>query len=109
MTFIGAASAFKDQIHIGVDFFVKMFPPKYQRHAYRVDIVLITLFSALSTVIGYLWTIDIWGTLSPALELPIALALYAAFPTGSIIICVHGIRKLVSKNTMQRIEEEGLL
>lgn len=106
MTFIGSASAFKDQIHIGVDFFVELLPEQFKRHANIIDIVLITFFSGITTVIGYIWTIDVWGTLSPALELPISIVLYAAFPTGSAIICILGIRQLTNECVTQNSKEE---
>lgn len=109
MTFIGAACAFKDKIHIGVDFFVGLLPLKYQRYMRMADIVLISFFSACATIIGYMWTIDVWGTLSPALELPIALVLYAAFPTGSALICILGIRQIKHPDTKQSFKEEELI
>lgn len=108
MTFIGSASAFKDQIHIGVDFFVELLPDKQRRYANVMDIALITLFSAIATVVGYMWTADVWGTLSPALELPLSLVLYAAFPTGSMLICVFGLRQLANQNTNQKSKEEAV-
>jgi TRAP-type C4-dicarboxylate transport system permease small subunit len=109
MIFIGAACVFKDKIHIGVDFFVSLLPLKYQRYMHVVDLVLITLFSACSAVIGYMWTIDVWGTLSPALELPIALLLYAAFPTSSAIICILGIMQLAHKDTEPLSKKEDMI
>lgn len=108
MTFIGSASAFKDRIHIGVDFFVELLPLKYRHYANVMDIVLITLFSGILTVVGYMWTVDVWGTLSPALELPISLVLYAALPTGSALICIFGIRQLANSNEIEKKEEESI-
>ena len=108
MTFIGSASAFKDHIHIGVDFFVDLLPSQYKFYADWIDIFLITVFSGAATFIGYMWTADVWGTLSPALELPISIVLYAAFPTASIIICVSGIRQLLVNEINQKQEEEIL-
>jgi len=94
MTFIGSIGAFKDRIHIGVDFFVNLLPERYKFFMGVFDILLITCFSGIAACIGYMWTIDVWGTLSPALGLPISLLLYAAFPTASTYICVLGIRQL---------------
>lgn len=108
MTFIGSASAFKDHIHIGVDFFVELLPSKYKYYANWIDIFLITVFSGVATLIGYMWTADVWGTLSPALELPISIVLYGAFPTASIIICVLGARQLLTNNVNQKQEEDIL-
>ena len=108
MTFIGAAGAFKDHIHIGVDFFVDLLPSRYKHWASILDVILITLFSGFATVVGYMWTVDVWGTLSPAVELPISIVLYAAFPTGSAIICIMGIRQLWMNDVKQNQEEELL-
>jgi len=106
MTFLGSASAFKDHIHIGVDFFVELLPARYKRFAKRMDILLITLFSGIVAVIGYIWTVEVWGTLSPALELPIAIVIYAALPTASAIICVLGIRQLANNDLEPKQKEE---
>jgi len=109
LTFIGAASVFKDKKHIGVDYFVGLLPCSVQKYAHLFDVVLITLFSVVATVIGYCWTVDIWGTLSPALELPIAVILYAAFPTSSLLIAILGVRQLMKKNQSQETTKEGAL
>ncbi|MDR1119846.1 MAG: TRAP transporter small permease [Dysgonamonadaceae bacterium] len=106
MTFIGAAAAFKDRMLIGVDFFVQLLPAKYRRLADWTDVFLVTAFSLIATVLGYIWTYDVWGTLSPALELPLALLLYAAFPTASAIICIVGIRRLLNNDLSNDREEE---
>jgi TRAP-type C4-dicarboxylate transport system permease small subunit len=106
LTFIGAAAAFKDRMLIGVDYFVQLLPAKYQRFANWVDVLLVTAFSLIATVLGYVWTYDVWGTLSPALELPLALLLYAAFPTASVIICIVGIRRLLTNDLMNEDEKE---
>jgi len=107
MTFIGSVGAFKDRIHIGVDFFIELLPERFKYLMKILDILLITCFSGIAAVVGYLWTIDVWGTLSPALGLSISLILYAAFPTASIIICVLGIRQLQKEAITHTRKEES--
>ena len=91
MTFVGAAAAFRDNIHIGVDFFVSLLPASAGKFMGIVDKVLVVSVSAVLTVIGVFWTVDVWGMLSPAVGLPIALVLYAALPVGSALIVYYGI------------------
>lgn len=97
MTFIGAAIAFRDNVHIGVDFFVSVLPAPVRKFMSALDKILIIVVSLVLAVVGFFWTVDSWGMLSPAAGLQIALALYAALPVGAILTVYYGIRNKKGK------------
>jgi C4-dicarboxylate transporter DctQ subunit len=94
ITFLGAALCFRDRMHLGVDFLIEKIPGKYRILLIIFNTLLITLFNGFIIVIGFSWVINVSGTLSPALSLPLNIVFYAALPTSAVISFVYGLLRI---------------
>lgn len=97
MTFIGGALCFRDKLHIGVDYFISLLPKQLQSVMRLLGISAVILFSAIAAVSGFLWVIKTRGTHTPALEWPLNIVFYAAFPVGGAMTVYYGIKRFVSE------------
>lgn len=97
ITFLGAVICFRDGIHLKVDFLSERVPAKQKTILDFLDTFLITLFSGVMTVIGFLWVVNVSGTLSPALGLPLNIVFYAAFPVSTTFTFIYGLIRLINQ------------
>ena len=102
ITFLGAALCFRDRMHLGVDFLVEKLPLKYKPILVIFNTLVITIFNGIMIIIGFSWVIDVSGTISPAVGLPLNIVFYAALPTSAAITFIYGIIRL--KKEIKRIE-----
>lgn len=101
ITFLGAALCFRDRMHLGVDFLIEKIPEKYRMYLVIFNSLIITLFNGFMVVIGFSWVIQVSGTLSPALSLPLNIVFYAALPATAVISVIYGILRM--KEEIKRI------
>jgi len=94
ITFLGAAICFRDRIHLKVDFLMNKLPDKYKVLMEILNTILVTVFSVIITVIGFLWVINVSGTLSPAMGLPLNIVFYAALPVSAGFTFIYGLARL---------------
>jgi TRAP-type C4-dicarboxylate transport system permease small subunit len=94
ITFLGAAICFRDRIHLKVDFLVSKLPDKYRVLLEITNTLLITVFSGIMSIIGFLWVINVSGTLSPAIGLPLNIVFYAAYPVSAVFTFIYGLFRL---------------
>lgn len=102
ITFIGVALCFRDRMHLGVDFLMEKLPLKYKPILVIFNTLVITIFNGIMIIIGFLWVIDVSGTISPAVGLPLNIVFYAALPTSAAISFIFGIIRI--KKEIKRIE-----
>lgn len=89
ITFLGAAICFRDRLHLGVDFLIEKIPSKYQMILGVFNTSLIILFNGFMVISGFSWVIDVSGTISPALGLPLNIVFYAALPVSSVLAIIY--------------------
>ena len=94
ITFLGAAICFRDRIHLKVDFLTNKLPVKYGILMEVLNTLLIIIFSGIMLVVGTLWVINVSGTLSPAMGLPLNIVFYAAFPVSAVLTFLYGLARL---------------
>lgn len=94
ITFFGAALCFSEKMHLGVDFIVRKLPRKLGKYLLLVNTLLIVLFNGVMVFIGFSWVINVSGTLSPAVGLPLNIVFYSALPVSAVISVVYGVRRL---------------
>ena len=94
ITFIGAALCFREKMHLGVDFLIRKLPRKFSKYQLVVNTLLIVLFNGLMVLIGFSWVINVSGTLSPAVGLPLNIVFYAALPVSAVISVIYGVVRL---------------
>lgn len=101
ITFLGAGICFRDKIHLKVDFLNNKLPAKYKTLLEVINTILITVFSGSMAVTGFLWVINVSGTLSPAMGLPLNIVFYAAFPVSALFTFIYGLIRL--KKELQKL------
>lgn len=101
ITFLGAALCFRDRMHLGVDFLVEKIPLKYKPFLEIFNTLVITIFNGIMIIIGFSWVINVSGTISPAVGLPLNIVFYAALPTSAAISFIYGIIQI--KKQIERI------
>ena len=94
ITFLGAAICFREKMHLGVDFLVQKVPLRFRKYLLVFNTLIIILFNILMVLIGFSWVINVSGTLSPAVGLPLNIVFYAALPVSAVISVVYGIVRL---------------
>ena len=94
ITFLGAGICFRDRIHLKVDFLVSKLPDKYQIFLEIANTLLITAFSGIMAILGFLWVINVSGTLSPAIGLPLNIVFYAAYPVSAVFTLIYGLNRI---------------
>ena len=96
MTFIGGAICLKENIHIGVDYFISLLPKRWQEAIRLFNILLVILFSGIVAVSGFVWVVITHGTSTPALGWPLNIVFYAAFPVGCMMTVYYGIKRFMA-------------
>lgn len=97
ITFLGSAICLRDKLHLKVDFLVNQLPSKYKMIMETLNTALITVFSGVMTVIGFLWVVNVSGTLSPAMGLPLNIVFYSAFPVSTALTFAIGVSRLIKE------------
>ncbi len=94
ITFLGAALCFSEKMHLGVDFLVQKVPLRFRKYLFAFNTSIIILFNILMVLIGFSWVINVSGTLSPALGLPLNIVFYSALPVSAVISVIYGVIRL---------------
>lgn len=93
LSFLGAALAVERMVHIRIDFFAQLFPPR-ARLTLEILVYLATVvFAAVMTYEGALVTLRA-GDRSPVLLIPMSYA-YLALPVSGVAIILFALRILV--------------
>jgi len=100
ITFLGASICLRDGIHLKVDFLTEKLPGKQKLYLKFFDTLIVTLFNGVISVIGFLWVLNVSGTLSPAIGLPLNIVFYAALPVSSVISFFYGLFSLINEFKM---------
>jgi TRAP-type C4-dicarboxylate transport system permease small subunit len=103
ITFLGAAICLRDGIHLKVDFLTDRLRGKQKSYLKFFDTLIVTLFNGVISVIGFLWVINVSGTLSPAIGLPLNIVFYAALPVSAVFSFFYGLISLI--NEYKKIKE----
>jgi TRAP-type C4-dicarboxylate transport system permease small subunit len=93
ITFLGAALCFRERIHLKVDFLTNRLSDKNKILMEMINTLLVTIFSGIIVVIGFLWVINVAGTLSPAMGLPLNIVFYAALPVSAVFTFIYGVAR----------------
>ena len=83
---LGAASVFRSDEHIRVDFFIERMPAGVQRYLKSVSMIAAGIFSLAMTVLGFFWVYEMRGAITSALKWPINWFFYAALPVSSLLM-----------------------
>ena len=97
LVFLGGALCLRDKTHIGVDFFISLLPDFFKPGIRIFNYLLITIFSILVTILGFMWVIKVHGTYTPALGWPLNLVFYAAVAVGFLLTSIYAVRHLISE------------
>lgn len=100
ITFLGAAICFRDGIHLKVDILTERLRGKLKLYLKIFDTLIVTLFNGVISVIGFFWVINVSGTLSPAIGLPLNIVFYAALPFSAVISFFYGLFRLINEFKM---------
>lgn len=95
-TIIGAGMALRRFEMVGVTFVVDLFKPRLRKLFRVVAVLVVTVLFYYFARYGYalLYTALIGRTLSPALQMPMAV-IYSVFPVGGALIVVFSLACLV--------------
>lgn len=99
LTFIGAAVAVRDGVHVRVTLLVDLLPPAARRLLAHVNVILSLGFLALMMGLGNYWVYLSTGSKTPALNLPENWAVYGALPAGFALASYYALRRLISGPT----------
>lgn len=105
LTFLGSSILIKDKWHIGVDFFVDLFPSYWKKRIQLIDTLFTVSFLVFLSITGFLLMYLTRETLSSALGLPQNLILYGALPISSLFGIFFGIRRAVKE--IKEIKKES--
>ena len=92
LSFLGAALATDQMVHIRIDFFALFLPPRARLALEILVYVMMASFAAVMTYQGILVTLRA-GDQSPVLLLPMSLA-YLALPVSGVAILLFSVRIL---------------
>lgn len=98
VSLLGAAVAYADNAHLGVDYFVEKLHPEVRSLAHRIVHVIVGLFSLFALVIGGLKLVIQTlqgGQVSAALGLPIGIV-YAAVPISGLFFILFAFEAAIS-------------
>ncbi|MFO7726043.1 MAG: TRAP transporter small permease [Oceanipulchritudo sp.] len=105
VSLLGAAVAYADNAHLGVDYFVEKLHPDVRALSQRIVHVIVGLFSLFALVIGgtklVVQTLE-GGQVSAALGIPVGIV-YAAVPISGLFFILFAFEAAIAP----RGEEEG--
>ena len=93
LSFLGAALAVERMVHIRIDFFAQLLPPRPRLLLEILVYTAMVVFAAVVTYEGILVTIRA-GDQSPVLSIPMSYA-YLALPLSGVAIVLFGLRILL--------------
>ena len=96
LTFIGAAVAVRDGVHVRVTLAVDLLPPAARRLLARAGVVRSLAFLGLMICLGAYWVYTSAGSTTPALKLPENWAVYGALPAGFALAAYYALRGLIA-------------
>lgn len=96
ITFVGAAVATRDNMHIRIDYFVQRLAPGSARVARIVDHVATAAFGLVMVWAGYLLSVFSLDYESAALQFPMTLV-HASVPIAGAVITTVAIRKALAE------------
>lgn len=105
VSFLGIAYGFRRKLHIGVGFFVGLFPAKAQHICDLFAKVLIVLFGGVFVYFGWNFTVLMGGSTMAGTGLPSSV-LYAVLPISGVYIVMYGIELLFVKGLHQEYNDE---
>lgn len=89
--FIGAAAAYKHNMHIGIDMFLKMFPYKLQLFVNIIVDILMILISGYIVYLSIIFIQNSYHKVTPVLGISSAYVSTALF-FGFLLICIYSIK-----------------
>lgn len=98
LVYMGASYGFKKKAHIRVDVLLKIFPEKARGVVKKIGTVILIIFTAYITYLGWIYTRDFYmmGQISLGLKIKMAYV-YAAIPIGFFLMTVRNIVQLFEK------------
>lgn len=105
LTFFGIAVGFREKLHIGVEFFVKIFPERVQRFFELISKILILITGGLFIYYGTQFTKLMHNSSMAGTGLPQSV-LYACIPVCGLLLLIYGIELLFKKGLHQEWDEE---
>lgn len=104
ITFVGAAVATRDNMHIRIDYFVQRLKPRSARVLRMVDHVATAVFGLVMVWAGYLLSVFSMDYESAALQFPMTVV-HASVPIAGALITIVAVRKALAE---RRTSEEML-
>lgn len=105
VSFLGVAYGFKSKLHIGVGFFVGLFPEKIQQLCDLFAKILIIIFGGVFVYFGWNFTVLMGNSTMAGTGLPSSV-LYAVLPISGVYIVLYGIELLFVKGLHQEYNDE---
>lgn len=105
VTFFGIAVGFREKLHIGVEFFVKLFPKKIQLFFEFITKLLILLTGGIFVYYGFQFTQLMHNSKMAGLGIPQS-ALYACIPVCGVLLIIYAIELFFKGGLHQEWEEE---
>ena len=101
--FLGAAVAYKNRLHINLQFFLESLPIKLRKKAYLAIDCILLLFSIYSIIYGWQLTERTMNQYNPALGWPVGTS-YIAIPISGVIFMIFSIEKIIGDILNQKTE-----
>jgi TRAP-type C4-dicarboxylate transport system permease small subunit len=92
VTFIGAAVATRDRLHVRIDYFANRLSSRGARYCRIVENVAAACFGAVMVWVGILLAIFSWDYESASLQFPMTLV-HASVPVSGLLIAAWALRK----------------
>ena len=98
MVFLGIPIAFRKRMHVTIDFFVGLVPPKVKAWGERViDLLVLGFMTTISVATIAMMGGRLGKTLTPGLKLP-RLFIYIAVPICTVLLGIEVIRRFLDKD-----------
>ena len=91
VTFIGAAVATRDNMHVRIDYFVGRLKPESARTCYLLGHLATACFGLVMVWVGSLLSIFSWDYESASLQFPMTVV-HASLPVSGLLIAVLALR-----------------
>lgn len=101
VTFIGAAVASRDNMHIRIDYFAHRLSPGSARAARMLEHVATAVFGLVMVWVGYLLAVFSLDYESAALQFPMTLV-HASLPIAGVLITVVAVRRALAEHRTSR-------
>lgn len=88
--FLGMALGVKESVHLSIEFFMSLFPDKYQEYIYKIENILVGIFGWYLTKYGWQLFDRFKTTILPATQWSRGL-LFIALPISGVFILIYSI------------------